>query len=221
MELFSYLLGKKSGGGGGGADLSKYFEPTISAVANSDDSGIMHIVKTIPETTKVQGNDLYYAFSEFKGTTIPLIDTSNVIGMSATFNECHNLTTIPLLDMSNVQSTATMFKNCTSLTTIPLINTQNVTNMNSMFYGCTSLTTVPLLNTAKTTGMNSLFSGCPNLTDESLDNILQMCMNSAVTQTNRKKLTNIGFTAEDYPVSKLETLPHYQEFLSSGWIVGY
>ena len=218
MELFSYLLGKKSGGGGGGgADLSDYFQPTI------DSHGVLPMVKNIPDTTIVEGTDLTSAFHAYKGTTIPLLDTSNVLVMTSMFSNCPNLITIPLLNTSKVNNMTTMFLDCSSLKSIPLLDTSSVLaiNMSSMFSGCTNLETVPVLNTSNITSMNNMFAGCTSLSDASLDNILQMCINSKVTMQSRKKLSNVGLTAENYPVSKIQALPHYQGFIDAGWIIGY
>ena len=62
---------------------------------------------------------------------------------------------------------------------------------------------------------------CPNLTDTSLDNLLQMCINSNVTSSTRKNLNDVGLTATDYPVSRIQALPHYQDFINAGWTIGY
>lgn len=218
MELFSYLLGKKSsGGGGGGADLSDYFTSTIGY------EGFEAMVKKIPDTTTVEGTDLHSAFVGYKGTAIPLLDTSNVTVMNGMFNGCTNLITIPLLNTSKVNNMTSMFNNCSSLVSIPLIDTSSVisANMNNMFANCTSLETVPVLNTTNLTNMNDMFYGCTSLSDTSLDNILQMCINSKITMQTRKKLTSVGISSTNYPASKIEALPHYQDFIDAGWVTGY
>lgn len=181
---------------GGGADLSDYFEPTIGS-GSSNFGGWCYTIKSLPATTTVDGISLSNAFTGFQGTTLPLIDTSNV------------------------ETIASMCNNCPNLTNIPLLNTSNVTNMNNTFFGCTSLTTVPLLNTSNVTAMNNTFYNCPNLTDTSLDNILQMCVNSNITTSSRKNLKNMGFNATNYPTSRIEALPHYQDFIDAGWTIGY
>lgn len=202
----------------GGADLSDYFTSTISS-GSSSDPGITDMIKTIPSTTTVSGTSLTYAFAKCEQlTTIPLIDTSNVTNMSSMFRQCINLTTIPLLDTSNVTNMSTMFYNCSSLTEIPLLSTANVTTMESMFNSCSSLTTIPLLDTSKVTNMNSMLSGCYNLTDASLDNILQMCINSLETN---KTLGRLNFSSVYYPASRIQALPHYQDFINAGWSIGY
>ena len=100
-------------------------------------------------------------------TTIPLIDTSNVINMNECFRACNSLQTIPMLDTSNVTTMESCFQNCYKLTTIPMLDTSNVTNMNFMFYMSDKLISLPTLNAAKVTKITYYFSNysLENLTD--------------------------------------------------------
>lgn len=58
------------------------------------------------------------------------------------------------------------------------------------------------------------------LTDASLDNILQMCIN-ATSYTETKTLAELGLSNYRASVSRVEALPHYQDFLNAGWTIGY
>ena len=151
-------------------------------------------------------------------TTIPLLDTSSVTRMNSMFLRCTSLTTIPLLDTSSVTDMSSMFNGCTSLTTIPLLDTSSVTTMSSMFRYCTLLTTIPLLDTSSVTSMSSMFLSCPSLSNDSLNNLLQMCIN-AVTFKSTKSLRYIGLSQEQ--AQKCTTLSNYQAFLEAGWTTGY
>ena len=104
------------------------------------------------------------AFSGYKNTTIPLLDTSNVTNTSYMFRYCSNLTTIPELNMSKVTNMTWMFHDCTKLTSISKLDTSSVTNMSNMFNGCSNLTTIPLLDTSSVTTMYGMFQGCSKLT---------------------------------------------------------
>lgn len=179
----------------GGADLSDYFTPTISE-GTSSVSGVMSMLKTIPEDTVVSGTSLNYAFGYYQGTTIPLLDTSGVTTMT------------------------NMFANATNLISIPLLNTSSVTNTGSMFQHCDSLVTVPILDLSSVTFMRYMFRYCPSLNDTSLDNILQMCI-GATSYRSTKTLAFLGLTSTDYPTSRIEALPHYSAFTSAGWTIGY
>lgn len=179
----------------GGADLEDYFTPTIS-VGTSSVSGVMTMLKTIPEDTIVSGTSLNYAFGYYQGTTIPLLDTSGVTTMT------------------------NMFANATNLISIPLLNTSSVTNTGSMFQHCDNLVTIPVLNLSSVTFMRYMFRYCPSLNDTSLDNILQMCI-GATSYSSTKTLAFLGLTSTDYPTSRIEALPHYSAFTSAGWTIGY
>ena len=123
------------------------------------------------ETSGVDINDYY--FMQLSETNpkiiqyikqIPLLDTSNVTNMYATFANLTNITTMPLIDTSNVTNMTSMFQSCSKLTNIPLLNTSNVTNMTTMFDGCSNLTSIPQLDTSKVTTMTSMFQSCSKLT---------------------------------------------------------
>ena len=122
---------------------------------------------------------------------IPLLDTSNVTNMYATFANLTNITTMPLIDTSNVTNMTSMFQSCSKLTNIPLLNTSNVTNMTTMFDGCSNLTSIPQLDTSKVTIMNNMFASCSKLT--------------SIPQLDTSKVTNMSnmFTS----CSKLTSIP--------------
>ena len=180
---------------------------------------ITDCIKQIPLLDTSNATDMSYMFEDCASlTTIPLLDTSNVTRMNSMFNGCASLTTIPLLNTSNATNMSSMFNGCASLTTIPLLDTSNVTDMSSMFRRCTLLMTIPLLNTSSVTSMSSMFLSCPSLSNDSLNNLLQMCIN-AVTFTSTKSLRYIGLSEEQ--IQKCTTLSNYQAFLDAGWTTGY
>ena len=173
----------------------------------------------IPELNTSKVTNMYFMFSRCSSlTTIPQLDTSNVTDMTYMFNNCTNLKNIPELNTSNVTTMNSMFQACSNLTTIPELNTSNVTNMGQMFRECTHLTTIPLLDTNSATNMRWIFMECTNLTDDSLNIIMQMCIN-AVKMTSNKTLKYIGLTEEQ--ANKCKTLSNYSAFTSAGWTTGY
>ena len=147
---------------------------------------------------------------------IPLLDTSNVTSMGHMFYNCTNLTSIPQLNTSSVTNMQGMVSGCTLLTSIPLLDTNSVTSMYGMFYNCTNLTSIPQLNTSSVTIMQGMFYNCTSLSNESLNNILYMCVHSATTT---KTLKYIGLTQEQANICK--TLSNYSAFTSAGWTTGY
>ena len=240
MDLFSYLLGKKKGGGGSGSDLDWSaigYNSTPKSIADGYNYAKYIQENWVDNTSKLTdfpyvvicpmvslGNrtSCYNFAYECKSLIeIPLLDTSNVTNMDSMFQYCSALTEIPLLNTSKVTSMQSMFQYCSSLKSIPQINTSNVTSFANTFRYCTNLMTLPVLNTSKVTNFNNAFGNSYNLTDTSLDNILQMCIN-ATSYTGTKTLKTLGISNTTYyPVSRIEALPHYQDFINAGWTKGY
>lgn len=148
---------------------------------------------------------------------IPLFNTSSVTDMANTFSGCSAIKQVPLLDVSNVTTMNSTFSGCTSLTELPQLNTGKVIDMNYMCSGCTNLVTVPVLNTSGVDTMGVAFENCPNLSDESLNNIMQMCISA--TNVSTKTLAYIGLTSDQ--ATKCTTLSNYQTFTEAGWTTGY
>lgn len=166
--------------------------------------------------------NMAHAFSNCSNlTTIPQFDTSKVIYMSNMFSNCTNLTTVLQFDTSNVTSMNDMFSNCSNLTTVPQFNTSKVDNMDRMFHGCSALTTVPQFDTSKVTNIYNMFGNCTKLSDESLNNILAMCINMT-SYTGTKTLKQLGIANTTiYPVARIQALSNYQAFIDAGWTIGY
>lgn len=149
---------------------------------------------------------------------IPLFDTSNVTYMPAAFKGCSKLTEVPLFNTSKVINMNETFRLCESLTSIPLLDTSSVTIMSNIFYGCTNLINIPIFNTSNVKNMKYMVKDCPSLSDESLNNILMMCVN-ATNYTYTKTLADIGLTSEQ--ATKCTTLSNYEAFTTAGWTTGY
>jgi len=147
---------------------------------------------------------------------------NNIINMNKMFMGCTVLEEINLsdVDTSNVTSMDSMFYMCQKLTAIPQFDTSKVTNMYRMFYACTLLEDLPLLDTNRVINWADAFYYCESLTNESLNNILQMCIN-ATSYTGTKTLATLGFASSWCPVSKIQGLSNYQSFLNAGWTIGY
>lgn len=137
--------------------------------------------------------------NDYKLIIMPLVDTSIASITTSMFAYCYGLKEIPLLDISKSQATSSMFSYCYSLTTIPVLNLSSVSGANNI---------------------KNMFYYCPSLTDESLDNVLKSCI-SATSVTSGKTLSNLGFNSSDYPVSRIQALPSYQDFIDAGWTIGY
>ena len=154
---------------------------------------------------------------------IPLLNTENVTNFSSTFSGCTNLKTLATLNTEKVTNFSGTFTSCLKLETAPPFNTSNCTRFSTMYSNCMSLKNVPIYNTSKASGSNAftnMFYNCPLLTTQSLDNILQTCIN-AVAYTSTKTLARLGLVADNYPAETIQSLPHYQAFINAGWTIGY
>lgn len=195
MDITSYLLGKNaSGGGGGGLDWSSIGYDSIP----------QSIIEGYNYAKEIYDNWVV-------GTSL-----------SSKFSADRKLVFMPLIDTSPNTSLSNAFRNCFSLLEVSKLNTVNVTNMGNCFQGCNALKVIPEFNTSNVTSFSNMFSNCNLLNDESLNNILNMCINAS-SYTGTKTLATLGIqnNANTYPVSRIQALPNYQAFLDAGWTIGY
>ena len=177
-------------------------------------------LQVIPLLDTSSATDMDYMFDNCTNLqTVSLLDTSNVTSMSGTFSNCTNLQTIPLLNTSKVTQMSSTFSNCTNLQTVPLLDTSSVTRMGGMFQGCSNLTSIPLLDTSSASNMSGTFSNCPLLSDDSLNNILQMCINAVNISSKYKTLKYVGLSSEQ--ATKCTTLSNWNACTTAGWTTGY
>ena len=159
------------------------------------------------------------AFSNcYSLTTVPRFDTHNVTNMIDMFQGCSSLESVPLFSTGNVLTMREMFQNCSSLESVPQFDTSSVTNMDNMFNGCLNLVSVPQFDTSSVTGLGSMFSICTKLSDESLNNILAMCINATSYTGTNKTLAMLGIKKATL-INKIPTLSNYQAFLDAGWTI--
>lgn len=155
-------------------------------------------------------------FQNCKRLKTAQINTPADASIEHMFEGCSSLTTVNSFNTSTVNNTRYVFKGCSSLITAPALNTSNSTLFNELFSGCTLLENVPVYDTAKCTNFSSMFYQCPALSNNSLDNILVMCIN-ATAYTGNKKLSQLGI-ANTYD-TRITALEHYQDFLAAGWVI--
>lgn len=175
--------------------------------------------KDIKDNWDSSVTDISYRFNA--DTTlryIPIIDTGNATNMRNTFNGCTKIVFFPQLNTSSATNMRNMLANCNSLINVSTFDTSSVTNMRSMFQNCTELVSVPLLNTANVTDISFIFSNCLKLSNESLNNILQMCIN-ATSYTGTKTLQQLGLTSAQ--ATTCQSLSNWNAFVSAGWSTGY
>jgi len=144
---------------------------------------------------------------------MPLVYTGNVMYMTQMFYACSQLAYVPSLDTSNVRIMEGMFRDCSSIIAIPEFYTPNITTMRRMCMDCISLEYVPVMDTSNVENMSQMFYDCTKLTNESLYNILEMCINAQKVET--KTLSYLSLTNDQ--IARCQTLSNWQDFLNAGW----
>lgn len=145
----------------------------------------------------------------------------NITDVNGTFWNCSSLEDVKSINGDGFTDTRSIFRGCSILKNAPIINTSKVTRMDTMFQNCTNLEYVPQYNTSKAQRLSNIFSGCQSLTDESLNNILKMCININPSYSRAKTLAELGFTSSYYSTSRIQALTEYQNFTNAGWSIGY
>ena len=157
-------------------------------------------------------------------TEIDVLDCSNVTTLKSVFANNTSIKSINKIIAPNATIATTMFNKCSNLVTAPEIDTSNFTEMNGMFTLCSSLVNVPVYNASKATTLWNIFLNCANLSDESLNNILAMCLTvtnpefEKYYEGNDKQLKNIGLSSAQ--MGRCMKLPNWQAVLNAGWIRG-
>ena len=149
---------------------------------------------------------------------IPLLNTSNVTSMTGFCQGCSNLKSIALIDTGNVTSFQSVFSGASKLETVPRFDTKNATSVFVMFQGCTKLKDVPVFDLSKATTVFSMFQNCSALSNDSLNNIMEMCI-GATHFNGTKTLAHLGISSAQATIC--QGLSNYQAFLAAGWTTGY
>lgn len=193
-----------SGGGGG---IDEYFDTTTNP------SRAYEIIIKLPDITTTSSSLANFCAGYSNLKEVGNITATNCSSIGNMFNGCNNLEKVGNLTFGNVTSFQQFLYQKDKLISAPALNTQYSTNFMYMYYGCVLLENVPVYNFNSATNLYYMYGSCPKLTDQSLDNILQSCI-TATSYTGTKTLRELGITLS---VSKLQTLPHYQDFLDAGW----
>lgn len=150
------------------------------------------------------------------------LETINIHFTGATsinFSGCTSLKNVNM-DFPKATSLSSLFNGCKNIEDVTTLSIPKATNMSNAFNNCTNLKHVAVWDTTLLTGsgLSSTFLNCPNLTNESLNNIMQICINSTKITSN-KTLKYIGLTSDQATIC--QSLANYQAFLDAGWTTGY
>lgn len=155
-----------------GADISEYFNTTISSYNYTGNIFISDLVqKKIPATTI--GNNVTTLHGAFYQSRIEELENltfgNNITDLIAMFSDCPNLKKVNITngDTSNVTSIWHMFYNDNNLIDVNISNfvTTSLTDAERAFNGCSSLASLDLSNweTPSLTTTTGMFAGCSSL----------------------------------------------------------
>lgn len=199
-----------SGGSEGGGTTTKLVVPSESEYVNTDLGPIVFYGEGYKASI---GDDVLDFFEA--------LDFSNVVCFIDMFSSTL-ITHGPELDTSSGQSFNQMFMNCGELVSIPQYDFSNGTGSMGMidaFKNCSKLEDVPVLITHEcdVMYMETMFYGCESLSDDSLNNIMAMCINCPSAEY--KELAYLGLTEEQ--TEKCKTLSNYDALVEAGWTTGF
>ena len=83
-----------------------------------------------------------------------------------------------------------------------------------------SQTAIPASNfdTSELTNVNNAFSNCTKLDNNTLNQILKLCIN-ATSYTGTKKLATLGIDNTFDNFDNIPNLSNYQDFIDAGWTI--
>jgi hypothetical protein len=146
------------------------------------------------------------------------------IPMNAMFKDCSNLVEIVDCNLRNCTISGAMFYNCSKIQEIgDWLDTSQSTYMYQMFFNCTSLVTIPPLSAEKLNtnaqAIANMFYNCPKLSDDSLNNIMAMCITATSVASGYRRLSYVGLTEEQ--ATRCQGLSNWEAFVAAGWTTGY
>ena len=139
-------------------------------------------------------------------TEAPLINTTNLSGMTSAFSGCSSLTDVSRLDL-RISSSKTdfsvsnLFKDCISLVTLPQMDFTHITNIYNRYYGNTFY-------------FRDFIKNCPNLSRDSIRRFVLALPYASGYSTGYNNLSMTGLTLEQY---NLLTSSEKQTILNKGW----
>lgn len=89
------------------------------------------------------------------------------------------------------------------------------------FEYCDKLVNVPLYNVSSVGngGLNGMFNQCPRLSNDSLNNIMAMCLTNENQWASNKNLKAIGLSSTQ--ATTCTSLSNWAALSAAGWTTGY
>lgn len=206
-------------------------EKAIQNVTDNYNGGGSSVKPIVPSGEELSGA-LSLQFMENGVDRAYISDTEASFFEQLDFSQCKSfigmfcntsITHGPEMDTSSGENFNEMFKDCQALTTIPQYDFSHGTGAMGLidaFRDCTNLVTVPnLIRTPNSLVyyLENMFWGCESLSDESLNNIMAMCINCP--NAEYKELAYVGLSEEQ--AVQCQSLSNYQNLIAAGWTTGY
>lgn len=203
---------------GQGQTVTKDIRTYAQAIANLEQNVELDLSKAISSSTNYNTdmNLLKKCITKFGDSIV--FDLDGSINAGFLFSGCTKLTKIPTLRNTNsLLYCHYMFGYMYDVSDLPYFDTSSVKNfydfaINSHFVN------VPILNLQSATNLQGMFSGCTYLNNDSLNNIMEMCI-GATSYGSTKTLKYIGLTSDQTTIC--QGLSNYQDFIDAGWTTGY
>lgn len=150
-------------------------------------------------------------------THVPNFNTINAVNMCQIFDGM-NLVEIPNLYTNKVTEIHYAFGNC-KMSYLPQFNFSNVVNMGYMCGGCINLVDVPQYDTSSCNYMVGAFRLCNNLSNSSIQNIINMCLLSNISNSNMMNLNpnNSYSPLKNTPFDSSYYSNRLSELTAAGW----
>ena len=162
-------------------------------------------------------NAAYMFYNCYNLKSVPAWATRNLTNAYSMFSMCNSLYNVQVFNTSKVNLFVYMFNGCINLLNAPALNTQNAINMYHMFNGCNRLSNVPQYNTPNVINMSATFANCNNLSNTSVQNIINMCLNSNMITYKNLNTTNSYSPFYNTKYTSTYYSNRLTELTSAGW----
>ena len=153
-------------------------------------------------------------------------DTSNIIGINGVFSGCKNITTLNISNWNiyKARDFSSTFSGCSNLTTLDVSNwNTNIRSVYYMFSGCNNLVDINVSNWkidfGNTYNLRCMFQYCNNLSDNSIDSIINMCLNIQNIPNTYKNINNNQYYSPfiNTNISSTRYQNRWAELTAAGW----
>lgn len=165
----------------------------------------------IDDVAKIQGAQIGIAEGEFTSGDLNEIQHGSMAEKITKIKDC----------FVEYGSGVALFTYFISLESVYNIDTSSVEEFRTMFSDLAKLSHVDVLDTKNAIDMENMFWNCPSLDEETINNILLMCI-GATSFYGTKTFTYLGLLSTNSGSayqSWAQASDYYQDFLDAGWSI--